>query len=302
MNGQESVNEMTSMVLAEGLMTEDEIKRSSEDIAPDSNNTESEDLERNRQREMEGRKPMTENVKPIPLSRLNWNQNDDGLLWPYRDIDQKHVDSLVSLNEPQNWERIQVVPKDYHFNPNGYFWILDGQHRVMAAMAINKLIDAGKIEGEKIEVCYAVIRTDIKNDLQASQVMFEANLRHGKAPSFKEKKAHLEWLLEKELLDEDMTEAEIAAMVGLSQSTVHRVLNGDAESISRRDFKDNSRAFLRSLVKLHQTEGSIWTGNKMSGSFKKVLIDEMANDKEVNKAIHVLAKSLTEIVDTFDGK
>lgn len=55
MNKQESTDEMTSMLLAEGLITEDEIKQCSEDFAPDSNETESEDLERDRRKEIEGR-------------------------------------------------------------------------------------------------------------------------------------------------------------------------------------------------------------------------------------------------------
>lgn len=242
-------------------------------------------------------------IMRISISQFNWNQNENGLVWPYRELDKKHINNLVALNEPQNWGNLQVIPKNFQFNPDGYFWILDGQHRFEAAKIINNLIASKQIQSEPINHLSVIVRLDIQNDLDAVDAMFQANIRNGRPHTIQEKKDHLIWLVENRFdLIEAMTEQSIAKLVGLSQSTVNRMLNDDEETIARREMQKDSSAFLRSLVNLHSSEHSAWSSNKFSGSFKKFLFEKMTNDRDINKAIHALNKALSESVIEFDGK
>ncbi len=118
-----------------------------------------------------------------------------------REIDKSHVELLVCAN-PQLWPPISVT------KTSGGYVYYDGQHRLQAASLL------------KLEDIQATCKTFANiNDL--IEAAFQANLRHGLPASQETRSDYCYWL---SITYPDLSQRQIAARVGVTQSTVSRAI------------------------------------------------------------------------------
>lgn len=119
---------------------------------------------------------------------------------PLRDIDKKHVKVLAEA-------QVDVIPAIECVNTSNGYGIIDGRHRVQAAIE----------RGSEDILAHVQFYASEEDVLEAA---FRANLTHGKPASALDRDLYIEWLY----CSRNLTQEDIAKRVGVSMRTVARAI------------------------------------------------------------------------------
>jgi len=240
-------------------------------------------------------------VISVSLSALFYEDPDSGkeTLAVYQsrvslDLDDipYHVDpnrvQAISQSDPATWPPITVTKDE-----DGYLWILDGAHRVVAARNLGLKELPATVEpwpGDGSEEA-AYLRS------------LELNLRHGFPISVEDRK---EWARRLKQKHPDYSESIIACIVGLAKSTVHMALvqksqvnTGDSESLRPSPSLESiSRSWARSFRRLWNAHGLLVNRKPadVGRVFARELQKELGED-ELQAVLGILGEAVKALVE-----
>ncbi|SRR5712691_740429 len=213
----------------------------------------------------------------------------DGYI-PLREIDQEHIEHLVAS------ELTDIPPITVVKTTDGYA-VVDGYHRVEAAKALKMITLPAKIG------TYA-------NEDEVIEAAFMANLQHGLPANHDNRTMFACWLND----NYEMSQAEIAKRVGMSQPTVSRILRKqkkehaeldqamtNADTQEEREYNiqqiDHTKKLLVSMAKFFENErailGSI-SGTRSENKRAKALVSLVKPDAEIAEMYDSLARTLNQ--------
>jgi ParB-like chromosome segregation protein Spo0J len=161
----------------------------------------------------------------------------------YRSISKRHIESLVSMNEPNEWPAIEVVTKA------GRYGLVHGRHRLEAARIL------------KLESIRAITRDDLESIEDINAEIVYDNLRHGLPATIDERKAEV---IELHNEQPEMSYREIGRRVGLNHITVKRAIEGSSSSGYSNQSDDFIKPFARALKVAYENEKAAFS-SKTSG-------------------------------------
>jgi len=246
-------------------------------------------------------------VITVPLSDLFYEDPESGdeMLAVYQsrlslDGTPYHVDpdrvQSICQSDPATWPPITVAKDE-----DGYLWILDGAHRVVAARKLGLKELPATVEPWPGD----------GSDEAAYLRSLELNLRHGFPISVEDRK---EWARRLKRAHPDYSESIIARIVGLAQSTVHkaiahnsRVNSGDAATDNESpealrpspSLESISRSWARSFRRLWNAHGVLV--NRKPADVGRVFARELQNElgkDELQAVLGILAEAVKALQGT----